>query len=155
MRSLKSELPDAIRSELRVRLERLTQAARDSHAAATDAGSKAESKYDTRNLEASYLAAGQSRQVMELAEAVRAFETLALPDFHGDAAIDAGALVEADFNGEAALFLLAPASGGLEVVCRGREVTLLTPESPLYRKLLGMRAGDQLDQPALRVTAVC
>ena len=155
MRSLKSELPDAIRRELNVRLHRLTRAARDAHAAATDPGSKAESKYDTRNLEASYLAAGQSRQVDELAESVRIFETLVLPDFYDSAAIDAGALVEADFNGEPALFLLVPAAGGLEVPCHGREVTLLTPDSPLYRKLLGMRSGEALDAPSLTVTAVC
>jgi len=151
---MKSLLLEHIRTELRTRLERLSKAAFEAHAAATDPGSKAEGKYDTRSLEASYLAAGQARQVDELAESVRIFETLALPDFEMDDAIDAGALVEADLNGETTCFLLVPASGGMVIEHQGQEITLLTPESALYRKLLGMRVGESLDLPQLRVTQV-
>ena len=151
---MKSQLLAHIRAELRNRLERLSKAAYEAHAAATDPGSKAEGKYDTRSLEASYLAAGQARQVDELAESVRIFEALALPDFRVDEEIDAGALVGATLHGETTHFLLVPAAGGLVISHEGREITLLTPESALYRKLLGMRIGESLAQPALRVTAV-
>ena len=105
-------------------------------------------------MEASYLAAGQARQVDELAESVRIFETLSLPDFEMDDAIDAGALVEVELNGETAFFLLVPASGGLVIMHEDREITLLTPDSGLYRKLLDMRVGESLDAPELTVTAV-
>ena len=152
MKSVKFQLLEQIRAELRAQLERLSKAAIEAHAAATDPGSKAEGKYDTRNLEASYLAAGQARQVDELAESVRIFEALVLPDFEMDDAIDAGALVEADLNGETAFFLLVPASGGLVIEHEGHEMTLLTPASGLYRKLLGMHRGESLETPALRVS---
>ncbi len=151
---MKSQLLERVRSELRSQLERLSKAAQEAHAAATDPGSKAEGKYDTRSLEASYLAAGQARQVDELAESVRIFEGLSLPSFGVDEEIDAGALVEVDINGETSSFLLVPASGGLVVGHDGREVTLLTPASGLYRNLLGMKVGDSLDAPILRVTDV-
>lgn len=151
---MKSKILDQIRAELRARLERLSKAAFEAHAAATDPGSKAEGKYDTRSLEASYLAAGQARQVDELAESVRIFETLAPPDFGRDEEIDAGALVRADLHGETAYFILVPTCGGMVVSYDGREITLLTPESALYRNLLGMRAGESLDVPDLRVTEV-
>lgn len=151
---MKSRLLAQIRSELRANLERLSKAAYEAHAAATDPGSKAEGKYDTRSLEASYLAAGQARQVDELAAALRTFEALTLPDFETDDVIDAGALVEAELNGETAYFLLVPTSGGLVISHEGMEITLLTPESPLYRKLLGMRSGESLEMPALLVTDV-
>ena len=151
---MKSQLLTRIRTELRARLDRLSKAAFEAHAAATDPGSKAEGKYDTRNLEASYLAAGQARQVDELAESVRIFEALVLPDFEMDDAIDAGALVEVELIGETTFFLLVPASGGLVIAHEGLEITLLTPDSALYRKLLGMRVGESLDSPALRVTEV-
>ena len=143
-----------IRAELRARLDRLSKAACEAHAAATDPGSKAEGKYDTRSLEASYLAAGQARQVDELAESVRIFETLTLPDFEMDDAIDAGALVEVALNGESGFFLLVPASGGLVIMHEDQEITLLTPDSGLYRKLLEMRVGESLDAPNLTVIAV-
>ncbi len=151
---MKDRLLDAIRAELRSRFDRLTRAARDAHAAATDPGSKAESKYDTRSLEASYLAAGQARQVDELARDVGLFEALSLPVFGMDDPIDAGALVEVDLHGESTWFLLAPAAGGLEISHKGMEITLLAPESALYQKLLGLRTGDSLDDPVLFVSEV-
>lgn len=151
---MKSTLLEKIRVELRARLDRLAKAALDAHAAATDPGSKAEGKYDTRSLEASYLAAGQARQVDELAEAVRIFATLSLPEFAMDDPIDIGALVEVELHGESSLLLLAPAAGGLVIEDQGREITLLTPASELYRKLLGMRVGESLAQPALLVLEV-
>ncbi len=150
----KSQLLAQIRAGLRAQLDRLSKAAQEAHAAATDPGSKAEGKYDTRSLEASYLAAGQARQVDELAESVRIFETLALPDFEMDAPIDAGALVEAELNGDTVFFLLVPASGGLVIEHDGQEITLLTPASGLYQKLLGMVRGESLETPALTVTDI-
>lgn len=151
---MKTELLELIRSELRTSFERLSSAALEAHAAATDPGSKAESKYDTRSLEASYLATGQARQVEELAEAIRIFESLTLPDFDIDGPIDAGALVEVDLSGETQAFLLVPAAGGLEVNHDGMEITLLTPASALYQKLLGMRASEELEHPPLIVLSV-
>jgi hypothetical protein len=152
---MKDRLLDAIRAELRARFDRLTRAAKDAHAAATDPGSKAESKYDTRSLEASYLAAGQARQVDDLARDILLFDSVSLPAFAIDDAIDAGALVEADLNGESTWFLLAPAAGGLEIVHDGLAITLLTPESALYQKLLGLRVGDSLEDPPLFVGELC
>ena len=151
---MKSELLSQIRAELRARLQRLSLAAIEAHAAATDPGSKAEGKYDTRSLEASYLAAGQARQVDELAASLRTFEALSLPDFSADDAIDAGALVEAELNGETTFFLLVPTSGGLVIHHDGREITLLTPDSLLYRNLIDLRAGETLNLPVLTVVSI-
>lgn len=151
---MKSELLELIRAELRARLDRLAKAAMDAHAAATDPGSKAESKYDTRSLEESYLATGQARQVRELGETLRIFEGLRAVDFSEDDEIASGALVELERGAEKLFFLLVPASGGLEVFHGGREITLLSPESPLYLALVGNRAGDTLEAPPFRVKAV-
>ena len=150
----KDRLLDAIRAELRTRFDRLTQAARDAHAAATDPGSKAESKYDTRSLEASYLAAGQAKQLDDLARDIELLENASLPVFDIEDEIDAGALVEVDLNDEPQWFLLAPAAGGLALDHEDREITLLTPASALYQKLLGLRTGDSLDDPPLFVSEV-
>jgi hypothetical protein len=151
---MKSTLLEKIRMELKASLERLSKAALDAHAAATDPGSKAEGKYDTRSLEASYLAVGQARQVDELAESVRVFEAFTLPDFTMEDPIAMGALVEADMRGETSLLLLVPAAGGMILDLDGQEITLLTPASKLYQNLLGKRAGDFLDKFDLLVIEV-
>ena len=151
---MKSDLIELIRAELRSRLDRLAKAAMDAHAAATDPGSKAESKYDTRSLEESYLATGQARQVRELADTLRIFENLRPADFSGGDEIGSCALVEVERGGERLFFLLVPAAGGLEIFSGGKEITLLSPESPLYMALVGKRAGDILDAPPFRVSGV-
>lgn len=151
---MKQRLVEMIRSDLRERLERLARAAMEAHAAATDPGSKAEGKYDTRSLEASYLAAGQARQVDEWAEALRIFEVWNLPEFGPGDAVDAGALVEVRMAGETACFFLAPVAGGMVFRHEGREVTLLTPDSPLYQQLVDLRVGDVLERPPLTIAAV-
>ena len=58
----KSQLVREILAALSDSLGLLEKAARASHAEATHESSKAESKYDTRGLEAAYLAGGQARQ---------------------------------------------------------------------------------------------
>lgn len=151
---MKAGLLDRILADLGAQLARLSKAALEAHAAATDPGSKAEGKYDTRSLEASYLATGQARQAEELADAIRRFGSLRLPDYTEHDAIDAGALVEVASAGGTAYFLLAPAAGGLTVTHDGREVTLLTPASALYRKLVGLRVGDMLEEPRMMVAAI-
>ncbi len=132
----------------------MLQARGGKHAAATDPDSKAEGKYDTRSLEASYLAAGQARQVDELAEAVRIFEAFAPQDFSMEDPIEMGALVEADIRGETSWLLLVPAAGGMIIEMDGQEITLLTPASALYQNLLGTRAGDFLEELELLVIEV-
>lgn len=151
---MKNELLELIRGELKARFERLAKAAMEAHAAATDPDSKAEGRYDTRSLEASYLAAGQARQVDEIAKAVKAFDALVLPDFAIDDAVAMGALVELEMPGEASWFLLVPAAGGMVVKLGGTEITLLTPASKLYQDLLGKRVGDGFGESGAMVLEV-
>ena len=58
----KGQLIKQIIASLSESLGLLEKAARASHAEATHESSKAESKYDTRGIEAAYLAGGQARQ---------------------------------------------------------------------------------------------
>ena len=76
------------------------RAAQFARAEATHESSKAENKYDTRGLEASYLARGQSRQAAELETAIAEFEKLPVKKFGADDAIELGALVELENGGE-------------------------------------------------------
>lgn len=154
---MKSELVELIGDELRARLERLAKAAIAAHEAATDPGSKAESKYDTRSLEESYLATGQARQVKELKATLMTFENLRLEAFSKNDPVDAGALVTLRKPGQQQkiLFLLAPAAGGLEIQYENQEVTLLSPESPLYAKLMGKMLGERIEAPDFEIIAIC
>lgn len=126
-------------------MQSYVRAAKSARAEATDPQSRAENKYDTRGLEASYLAAGQVRQVMELESAIAAFEALAVRKFTAGEGIGLGALVELRQNGAPMLYFIGPAAGGTEVQVGKREVLVITPQSPLGGQLQGHRAGDQFE----------
>src|ERR1700683_5680738 len=76
------------------------RAAHASRPEATHESSKAENKYDTRGLEASYLARGQSKQAAEIEAAIAEFEKLPVKKFGATEPISLGALVELETDGE-------------------------------------------------------
>jgi len=141
-------------------LEVYVRAAQASRAEATHEQSKPENKYDTRGLEASYLARGQSRQAAEIQAAIAAFEKLDARKFGAGEPIDVGAFVELAFDGEKTAYFIGPRAGGTEVLHEKREVLVITPQSPLGEQLLGRKQGDILKlkladaQNQYRVTAV-
>src|SRR5689334_24770651 len=77
----------------------LEKAARASHAEATHESSKAENKYDTRGLEAAYLAGGQARQAAEILKSLKAYASFFVMEFEATDAIDLSALVELETAG--------------------------------------------------------
>lgn len=119
------------------------RAAQFSRAEATHESSKAESKYDTRGLEASYLARGQSRQAAELEAAIAEFEKLPVKKFGAEDAISLGALVELENGGENLFYFIGPRAGGTEVLHDKKEILVITPQSPLGEQLLGKKQGER------------
>ena len=119
------------------------RAAHASRTEATHESSKAENKYDTRGLEASYLARGQSKQAAELEAAIAEFEKLGARKFADGDAIAVGALVELEHGGETFIYFLGPRAGGTEVLHDKKEILVITPQSPLGEQLMGKKSGDQ------------
>jgi len=139
----KKKLVDAIIERLRADLGLYFRAAVAARAEATHEQSKAEHKYDTRGLEASYLARGQSRQVAEIEQAIEKFEKLALRDFLPGEPIDTGAVVELTSGKERNLYFIGPRAGGTEILFEKKEIFVITPESPLGAQLLGKKKGEK------------
>ena len=140
----KRALIKTILAQLTAELEVYFRAAHAAHAEATHEQNKAENKYDTRGLEASYLARGQSRQAIETKAAIAAFEKLVPRKLAAEEPIELGALVELEQGSERTLFFIGPKAGGTEVVHEGREILVITPQSPLGEQLQGKKLGDHL-----------
>jgi len=121
----------------------LLKAAQASHAEATHESSKAENKYDTRGLEAAYLAGGQSRQAKEILDSIKLYESLIPHKFAAGEPIDLTALIELDTDGTRALYFVGPKSGGLEVTYHGQGIVVITPQSPLGQQLMGRKQGER------------
>ena len=121
-----------------------THSAREAHAEATHEQNKAENKYDTRGLEAGYLARGQSRQAADVTQAIQRYELLPVRDFAAQDPIDIGAVVELEREGERAVYFVGPLAGGIEIECEGRSVQVITPNSPMGLQLVGHKQGARL-----------
>ncbi|UZE95287.1 GreA/GreB family elongation factor [Alkalimarinus alittae] len=146
---IKETIRQGILRQLRTDYENAIRSASAAHEAATNEESKAENKYDTRGLEASYLAEGQSRRVTELEEEIAVYEKLELADFTEASPIRLTALVVLEDNKESRqLFFVGPLSGGLKVVIlesglKG-ECLVVTAKAPLGSALIGKRVGDEV-----------
>jgi hypothetical protein len=141
----KSTVIQLIIQHLRQSLDAGTSAARASSAAATDPDSRAENKYDTRSLEASYLARGQALRVAETSDALAAFTSLHPRSFAPSDPISEGALVELIGPDGRFFCLIGPAAGGTEVPCGDATVMVVTRSSPLGSRLLRQTAGATVE----------
>jgi transcription elongation GreA/GreB family factor len=138
----KSKLIEYIRKSLENDLQVLREAERATREAATHEESKPENQYDTRGLEASYLAGAQSKRITEAEEVLVLFKHIEPRNFKSTEPVSATALVEVEFNGKRSYYFVMPKGGGLSVSFEGKKIQVLTPNSPLGEALLGLKAGD-------------
>jgi hypothetical protein len=137
----KTTILQAVLVELENDLRRLQAANVDASAGATSSEARAETKWDTCGLESSYLARGHAMQFKKLAADVCELRAFPLLSFVGKS-IGSGALIEVEQGGGKMHFFLLPFGGGVEVTVEGRDVTVITPESPVGAALLDKKQGD-------------
>lgn len=122
-------------------------ASRDAAAYATDEEARAESKWDTQGLEASYLAAGQASLARELAGAQETLRAHRPAMTMAQAAVGVGAFVCCEVEGSIDGYYLVPAAGGIDLMVEGFQVTTVSLQTPVGRALRGKRAGEPYQLP--------
>ena len=138
----KKKLITTIIEQLEKDLKSLAQAAQATYEAATHEESKPENEYDTRGLEASYLAGAQAKRVGEIKEVLSMFKLSEIKDFKPLDAIAAMALVEVEYQSKLSLVLVMPKGGGIALQFEGKPIQVITPNSVLGEALVGLRAGE-------------
>jgi len=139
----KSTVLQAIRQALAVELHAQQQTAAAARDEATSEESRPENKYDTRSLEASYLAGALAERLRALKQLCAFFEAWRPSEFTEDDPIAVGALVELREGDRSWLCLLVP-RGGRKVTVDGIPITLLSPAAPLGRALTDALMGDEV-----------
>ena len=123
MKPLRPAVVRALQAELHAELAAVLANAKAAYDEATHAESKAENQYDTRSLEASYLAAGQAERVAALRRLV-AFHDALDPDVEAaETPVGHGSLVALeDEQGALRWCFVAPDGGGRAVTVEGHVV---------------------------------
>jgi len=101
------------------------------------------SKYETMGTEASYLAHGQGLRLLEIKHALAYFKQLKLPEPTSSIAL-CSLLTLNDEQGQQQHLWIAGDAGGLEIRHHKKIITVITPQSPLGRALLGKEQGDEI-----------
>ena len=153
---MKEAVLEQIMMALEDELNRLQRANEHSTAGANSAPSPG-SQRDTTGLEASYLASGYAAQCNLLTKQIEELKTLEVEDFTGQE-IDIGALVDVEMEDEQDCYLLLHCGGGRAVKADGKKITVITPDSPVGKALMGnVEAGSFSFRPGVEgiILGVC
>lgn len=143
----KSLLRTAILEKITAELENLTRAAHMARDEATHEESKPENQYDMHAQEAAYLAEGQARLAAELNDTLALYQSLPFTATVQGEAASIGSVITLEAPPRTARYFIGPRSGGMELVVNGEEITVVTPASPLGRKLLGVKVNAVVPLP--------
>jgi hypothetical protein len=150
----KADVVAALQGQLEKKITVLKSALAESSESASGDETKSEGKYDTRAIEAAYLAEAQAKQLALAEESLAIFKRFDFPAFAFDDEVAPGALVEVEQDDEICFYLLAPTAGGMTTDYLGCEVTVITPDSRLYQELIEKKLGDAIASPALTIMGV-
>ena len=143
---IKRKVLDLVITEVLERFHVLTAAAEDAKDAATNEESKAENKYDTRGLEASYLAGAQAKRAQELKESLYHLQKIQDSDLKikSQAELLSFITLECEDGFIKKLFIL-PVQGGIKINLDGDFIQTITLTSPLGRALFKKTLGDEIE----------
>lgn len=141
----KSKIVHEVLTLLETDLAHLLASAKAAHIAATHEESKAEDKYDTRGLEASYLAGAQSKRAAEIQAMIQDYRMIELLDFAPTATAAVTAIVEVECDGKRSSYFLSRRGGGYSLTIDGKPVHVISVTSPLGEELVGRRVGEEFE----------
>lgn len=155
--AIKEQLLERVNAELAAALE--AEAAATSLAKEGDV--KSDGKYDTRGIEAGYLAGAQAKRVEELKLEQQMIEELPVKDYASDEEVGLGALVDIEFKQQTRRYFVSSTAGGTMLNVHGQGVLVISVFSPIGDAVMGLKVGEEfeLETPqevrSYRVKALC
>ena len=119
----------------------LLEATKATLEAATHEESKPENEYDTRGLEASYLAGAQSKRVAEIEEAYTVCKNVQIRRFTDKDPIGPTAFLELECDGKKSFIFLMPKVGGITIRQDEKVIQVISGHSPLGQAVTGLKVG--------------
>jgi len=140
MKELKKKLFEHLKSNINQELEKSRAAYKSTQDHATSPELLAESKYDTRSIEAGYLAGAQKKRVDELELELKLINEMSID--HPPEKISVGSLVDLKFNEQTRSYFISSTSGGTMVSLDGKTILVISAFSPIGTEAIGLEVGE-------------
>ncbi len=132
-----------LKDQLQSEFDQAKKAYDTSRAHATSDELKSEGKYDTRSIEAGYLAGAQKKRLDELENEVKLLEEIDLN--HPSNTVSVGSLVEIELNGMNRKYFISSTSGGTMIRSAGEVILVISAFSPIGVEVIGLKKGDSFE----------
>lgn len=123
-------------------LKEVESAAKSTRDLATQDDLKSEGKYDTRAIEASYLASAQLKRVEEIKIDIQMLEEIEVSKTDK---LQMGSLALIEYKGTQRYYFLTSTSGGTMLSVDGETVLVISVFSPLGNGALGLTKGESFE----------
>lgn len=140
----KKKIVETLIEKLNTELIEVESAAKSTKDLATADDLKSEGKYDTRAIEASYLASAQNKRVEEIKLDIQMLEDLAL-SIEPATKMQLGSLGLIRCNGQERFYFLSTTSGGSMLMIDEHPILVISVFSPIGDAALGNGAGDSFE----------
>lgn len=140
----KKRIVDTLIEKLNNELIEVESAAKSAKDLATADDLKSEGKYDTRAIEASYLASAQNKRVDEIKLDIQMLEDLAV-SIEPATKMQLGSLGLIRCNGQERFYFLSTTSGGSMLMIEDTPILVISVFSPIGDAALGNGPGDSFE----------
>jgi transcription elongation GreA/GreB family factor len=139
----KESILNFLKEQMQVEYDKAKKAYDTSHQHATSSELKSEGKYDTRSIEAGYLAGAQKKRVLELEQEIKLLDEIDLT--LSNQTVSVGSLVKIKLNDLERTYFISSTSGGTMVQHKGEVILVISAFSPIGVEVIGLSAGDSFE----------
>ncbi len=140
----KKKIVEVLIEKLNSELKEVEGAAKSTRDLAVAPDLKSEGKYDTRAIEAGYLASAQSKRVEEIKMDIQMLEDLA-SQIEPAQRLQLGSLGLINCNGQERLYFLSSTSGGSMLMVDNQPILVISVFSPIGDAALGLGVGESFE----------
>lgn len=142
----KEKIKKILLDKVKEDLSKAKEAALSSKELTTKGDLKSDGKYDTRAIEAGYLASAQNKRVEELEQDEKLLESIEFINTSSEVSI--GSLVELEVNNIKRKYFISSASGGSFVQIQGEAILVISVFSPIGKEVLGLSVNEEFEVEA-------
>ncbi len=148
---MKQKIVEQLKEKIKQQLKTASESFQSAKELTSSEDSKSEGKYDTRAIEAGYLAGAQKQRIDELEKELQLIESI---EFHPSNNVSIGSLIEMEFNEKNQLYFLSSTSGGTMLMVENKPILVISAFSPIGNEVVGLSCGESFELETPKETRV-